>query len=217
MENSVDKYWTIRLRAVQENLARNNFDAYVAASVADAKHLVMNEIMPPLAVKTVGFGGSMTLKETGIYDALCESTELRVFRSDLSAQSAEDKIEVRRKSLLVDIFFTGTNALVADGTLVNLDMIGNRVAALSFGPKYVVVVVGRNKIVEDLESAMERIKEYVAPINAMRLSMKTPCATTAECADCQSSQRICNTWAINEKSFPKKRIIVVLVNEDLGF
>lgn len=102
------------------------------------------------------------------------------------------------------------------GHLVNLDMIGNRVAALTFGPKKVVVLIGRNKIVPDLESAMYRIKDYAAPTNAMRLDCKTPCAKTSECADCKSPGRICNSWAITEKSFPKNRITVILIDEELG-
>jgi hypothetical protein len=117
---------------------------------------------------------------------------------------------------VVDLYLTGTNAVTEDGCLVNLDMIGNRVAALTFGPKKVVVFVGRNKIVSDLESAMYRIKDYAAPTNAMRLNCKTPCVKTSECADCKSPGRICNTWTITEKSYPKERVTVVLINEDLG-
>jgi hypothetical protein len=96
-------------------------------------------------------------------------------------------------------------------------MIGNRVGALTFGPKNVVVVVGRNKLVLGLEEGMQRIKDYVAPVNTMRLDKKTPCAKTGECHDCSSPDRICNTWTITEKSFPKGRIIVILVNEELGY
>ncbi len=106
--------------------------------------------------------------------------------------------------------------MTEDGHLVNLDMTGNRVAALTFGPKKVVVFVGRNKIVADLESAMCRIKDYAAPANAMRLNYKTPCVKTSVCADCKSPSRICNTWTITEKSYPKKRVAVILINEELG-
>jgi hypothetical protein len=117
----------------------------------------------------------------------------------------------------VDLFVTGSNAITVDGTLVNLDMIGNRVGALTFGPRNVIVLAGRNKIVTDLDEAMYRIKNYVAPVNAMRLDKKTPCIKTSYCQDCKSPDRICNTWTITEKAFPPKRIKVVLVNEDLGF
>ena len=96
-------------------------------------------------------------------------------------------------------------------------MYGNRVAGIAFGPKHVIIMVGRNKIVPDLEEAMFRIKNYAAPVNTMRLDKKTPCARTSCCEDCKSPDRICNTWTITEKSFPKGRIKIVLINEDLGF
>ena len=118
---------------------------------------------------------------------------------------------------MTDLFITGTNAITTSGHLINLDMIGNRIAALTFGPRNVVVLAGRNKVVADLEAAWERIKAYAAPVNSMRLGMKTPCAATGVCHDCTSPQRICNTWTITEKSFPKGRVRVVLINEDLGF
>jgi L-lactate utilization protein LutB len=130
--------------------------------------------------------------------------------------SFEELIERRRKSLLVDLFITGTNAVTEDGQLVNLDMLGNRVAALTFGPKHVVVVVGRNKIVPSVDEAMFRVKNIAAPANAMRLDKKTPCVKTSYCEECKSPDRICNTWTITEKSYPKGRVKVVLVNQDLG-
>ena len=111
----------------------------------------------------------------------------------------------------------GTNAVTEAGQLVNLDMIGNRIAGIAFGPKNVIVFIGRNKIVPDLESAMFRIKNYAAPVNTMRLSKKTPCSKTSYCEECKSSDRICNTWTITEKSFPQGRIKVVLINEESGF
>ena len=216
MENPIENYWIKRLAEVAERLTENNFDAYVVESSAAAQECVMNTILPDLEFSTIGFGGSMTLKSTGIFDMVCDLPDVELLRSDLPDLSIEEKMEVRRQSLLTDLFFTGTNGVTEDGMLVNLDMIGNRVAALTFGPKHVVVLVGRNKIVSNLETAMARIKDYVAPANAMRLDMKTPCVKTGYCADCSSPARICNSWTITEKSFPKKRTIVVLINEDLG-
>jgi hypothetical protein len=99
---------------------------------------------------------------------------------------------------------------------VNLDMMGNRIGGITFGPKNVIILLGRNKIVPDLDDAMFRIKNYVAPINAMRLDMNTPCSKTSYCEECKSPDRICNTWTITEKSFPKGRVKIVLINEDLG-
>lgn len=95
-------------------------------------------------------------------------------------------------------------------------MIGNRIGGITFGPRSVVILAGRNKIVPDLEAAMKRIRNFTAPVNAMRLDKKTPCCKTSHCEDCKSPDRICNTWTITEKSFPKGRVKVVLINEDLG-
>jgi len=131
--------------------------------------------------------------------------------------SPEESFERRRQSLLADLFIAGSNAVTEDGKLVNLDGTGNRIGSINFGPRNVVVIVGRNKLVADLEAAMYRVKNSAAPINAMRLDKKTPCATTSFCQDCSSPDRICNFWSITEKSFPKQRIKVIIINEDLGF
>ena len=125
-------------------------------------------------------------------------------------------LERRRQALQADLFITGTPAVTETGQMENLDMIGNRIGALTFGPKWVIVLVGRNKIAADLDEAMFRVKNYVAPVNSMRLDKKTPCVKTSYCEECKSPDRICNTWTITEKSFPKGRVKVVLINEDLG-
>jgi len=158
----------------------------------------------------------MTFTSTGIYDAVKGLPDLQVLDVFDKSLAPEKALELRRQALLVDLFISGTNAVIETGELVNLDMYGNRVAAITFGPKNVVVLVGRNKIVPDLDTAMFRVKNYVAPTNAMRLDKKTPCVKTSYCEDCNSPDRICNSWTITEKSFPKGRIKVVLINEDLG-
>ena len=158
----------------------------------------------------------MTLHATGILDTLQRYPGLNIIKTFEKGVARSEIIERRRQALLVDFFITGTSAVTECGKLVNLDMVGNRVAAITFGPKNVVILVGRNKIVSDIESAMSRIKDYAAPINAIRHEFKTPCAKTSICGDCKSPDRICNTWTITEKSFPKGRIKVVLINEELG-
>jgi hypothetical protein len=158
----------------------------------------------------------MTFIATGLYNAIKENSDLIVLDAFDKHITGEEKLELRRQSLLVDLFITGANAITEMGQLVNLDMIGNRIGGITFGPKHVIILVGRNKIVHDLEAAMNRIKNYVAPTNAMRLDMKTPCVKTSHCEECKSPERICNTWTITEKSFPKGRVKVVLINEDLG-
>ena len=158
----------------------------------------------------------MTFKATGLYKELKNIAEYKVLDTFDEKISLDEKNALRRQSLLVDLFITGTNAVTEAGQLVNLDMIGNRIGALTFGPKWVILLVGRNKIAADLDEAMFRVKNYAAPVNCMRLDKKTPCVKTSYCEECKSPDRICNTWTITEKSFPKGRVKVVLINEDLG-
>jgi L-lactate utilization protein LutB len=216
MDNPIANYWKFRLADLKEALEDNNFEVFIADNAVDAGHLVLEKILPKTGAKTVSWGGSMTFIATGLYDAVKDMPNLDVLDTFNKNLSPEDALELRRQSLLVDLFITGTNAVTETGELVNLDMFGNRVAGITFGPKHVVIFVGRNKIVPDLEAAMERIKEYAAPTNAMRLDKKTPCAKTSLCEECKSPDRICNSWTITQKSFPKGRIKVVLINKELG-
>ena len=216
MEKPIVNYWQGRLKELKEALETNNFEVFLADNGAEAKRIVQEEILPKTGAKTVSWGGSMTFTATGLHDALKSAVGLEVVDTFDKSKSSEEKLELRRQALLSDLFITGTNAVTEDGMLVNLDMIGNRVGALTFGPKHVVILVGRNKIVSDLDEAMWRIRNYVAPINAMRLDKKVPCVKTSYCEDCKSPDRICNTWTITEKSYPKGRVKVVLINEDLG-
>ncbi len=216
MENPITNYWQIRLTDLKETLEGNNFEVFIADTAVDAGHLVLEKILPKTGAKTVSWGGSMTFIATGLYDAIKGNPKLEVLDVFNKNLSPEDALKLRRESLFADLFITGTNAITETGELVNLDMVGNRVAGITFGPKHVVIMAGRNKIVPDLEAAMVRIKEYAAPANAMRLDKKTPCVKTSFCADCKSPDRICNTWTITQKSFPKGRIKVVLINEGLG-
>jgi hypothetical protein len=216
MEKPIENYWQIRLNEVKGSLEGNNFEVFIAENVAQAKKIVLEEIFPKTGAKSVSWGGSMTFLATGLYEAVKGIPGLEVLDTYDKSLTPEQSYELRRKSLLVDLFFTGSNAVTEGGMLVNLDMIGNRVGGLTFGPRHVVVLVGRNKIVSDLDEAMMRIKNYAAPTNAMRLDKKTPCVKTSYCEECKSPERICNTWAMTEKSFPKGRVKVILINQDLG-
>jgi len=216
MEKPIENYWELRLKRVKAALEDNNFDVFLAVDADEAVEIVQKKIIPGLNPGSISWGGSMTFTAIGLYDALRNSMDFDVLDTYAKLGSREEVIELRRKALLVDLFFTGTNAVTESGMLVNLDMIGNRVGALTFGPKNVVVLAGRNKIVADLDEAMSRIKDYVAPANAMRLDMKTPCVSTGSCEDCRSPSRICNTWTITEKAYPKGRVKIILINKDLG-
>jgi len=216
MVNPVEYYWQVRLADLKKALEANNFEAFVTNNAAEAKDIVLNEILPETGAGSISWGGSMTVMAIGLYEAVKNNPDLEILDTFDKSLPPQKALERRREALLVDLFITGTNAVTEIGQLVNLDMYGNRVAGITFGPRYVVILIGRNKIVSDLEEAMLRIKNYAAPTNAMRLDKKTPCTKTSSCQECNSPDRICNTWTITEKSFPAGRIKVVLINEDLG-
>jgi hypothetical protein len=216
MDKPVDHYWNIKLNNLKENLEKNNFDVFIAQSLQEVRSIVMETLIPGIRPVSVSWGGSMTFVASGLYDELKEYPSMTVLDTFDKDISVGENLERRRQSLLVDLYITGTNAVTENGMLVNLDMIGNRIAALTFGPKHVVLIIGRNKIVPGLEEAMDRVKDLAAPANAMRLDKKTPCVKTASCHECESPDRICNTWTITQKSFPKGRVKIILLNGDEG-
>ncbi len=216
MENPIDNYWKLRLAELKNIFEGNNFNVHIAENAENARSIVLDKIIPKIKPKSVSWGGSMTFKDTGLYDALKDIDGIDVLDTFDKSISRQEMQELRRQALLSDLFITGTNAMTETGQLVNLDMIGNRVAGITFGPKNVIILAGRNKLVLDFEEAVERIKNYSAPTNVMRLGKKNPCSKTAYCEDCSSPDRICNTWTITDKSFPKGRITIVLINADMG-
>ncbi len=216
MENPIENYWRKRLTDLKAVLESNNYQVFVAETCEEAKKIVLDDIIPDINAGSVSWGGSMTFMKTGLYEILKDRKDIKVLDAFDKNVSRQEIQECRRNSLLVDLFITGTNAVTESGKLVNLDMIGNRVASITFGPKHVIILVGRNKIVADIDEAIERIKNYAAPVNVMRLDKKNPCSKSSYCEDCKSPDRICNTWTITEKSFPKGRVKVVLINQDIG-
>lgn len=217
MHPKLTDHFAARLEQTAKALRKNNFAAHVAATAEDAKKLILETLIPELKPASVAFGGSMTIVDSGIYEAVKAIPNIKIFDTYNYSLPPAEMIELRRQALLCDLFLTGTNAVTETGALVNLDGTGNRVASLTFGPKKVIVIVGRNKLCPDEYSAMERIRDVAAPVNAARLNKKTPCTATHRCEDCPSPERICNTWTITVKSAPKERTTVILVNEDFGF
>jgi len=219
MDHPLDRHWSARLGHVKDALEANNFEVHLAASEAEARQIVLERILPPLGAKRIARGGSLTVTASGLVEAIRSDPAyeyIDVFETRSDPAWKEERQERMGRALLADAFLSGTNAVTEEGQLVNLDMIGNRVAGIAFGPKAVVILAGRNKVVENLEAAISRIKRLAAPANAVRLDKKTPCAQTSFCEECKSSDRICNVWTITEKSYPKGRIKVVLINKDLG-
>ena len=204
------------LERCRRNLVRRGFEARIAATTEEARQILWEEIRAA-APETICFGDSMTMKATGIVDDLPRDGHYRLFDGFDPAMPRPQKLAIRRQGLLADLFITGINAVTEDGALLWLDMIGNRIAPIAFGPRKVLLVVGRNKITPTREAAEERIRTIAAPQNIARHpGFRTPCAVTGVCADCYSEDRICNTHLRMERCFPRKRITVVLIDEDLG-
>jgi hypothetical protein len=193
-------------------LKKNNFEALFVPDAKAALEEVMRRI-PDGA--TVGVGGSVTLNQIGLLDALGKRN-IRLIWPFQQARNDEERIELVRKSFSSDIFLSSTNAVTEDGKLFNVDATGNRVGAMFIGPKSVIVISGVNKIVKDIEAAEKRVKEWTAPQNAKRLKRKTPCVETGVCADCSSPDRICNIYVTLAKRPSRTDVIIILVGEKLG-
>ena len=207
-------YETLGRKAV-EALKRNNFDAAYVADSAEACETILAQI-PEGA--TLGFGGSMTLQAIGLFERLKAGPYHPINPPwNEGSLSREERTALRRQALMADVFLTGTNAVTLDGKLVNTDATANRVAAMLFGPKKTIVAVGVNKIVRTLDDALDRVANVASPANARRLALDTPCATTGECSDCRSSQRICNATVILHKKPIGLSFGVVMIGEELGF
>lgn len=198
------------------SLKANNFAVYLATDPAHAARIIRDDILPEITPQVVSYGDSMTLMETGVLNDFRDDPGVTFIDTFEQGVDRPTILQRRREALLSDLFLTGTNALTADGKLVNLDMVGNRVAGLVYGPLNVIVTVGVNKIVPDVEAAQQRIREIAAPKNALRHNAKTPCARTGRCMDCKSPERICNVWTITAKSWPAGRIRVVVIDRDMG-
>ncbi len=165
--------------------------------------------------ETIGHGGSDTLRELGVLDRLA-ALGPRFLNRYAFGPSYEEQLDIRRRNLAAGVFVASSNAASVEGALVNVDGDGNRVAALAFGPRRVVLFVGRNKLCDDLDQAIHRARHVAAPRLAARLGVRTPCATTGTCHDCASPERICSYVSIIDHCNPPERISIYLIDEDLG-
>jgi len=206
----------LRVEKTLEGLRRNGFDSIYAPDM-EAAVLTVLELIPEDAL--VGIGGSVTLRELGLLEAL-EDRGNRLanhWQARERGASAEEIMEVRRQHINSDIFITSTNAVTEAGELINVDGGGQRVAAMIFGPRKVVVVAGVNKIVGDIDEGLDRVRNVAAPMNAKRLNRGTPCAVTGVCSDCNSEDRICNVTSIIHRRPRDTDITIILVGEALGY
>lgn len=215
-KSGIESVWDLRLDEVKKNLESNGFIVTLLSDLQAAVGYFKDTLLPEISPQSVSVGGSETVTHSGIYDIL-NSSGLKFINPYAAGLSPEESMECRRQGLLSDLYVCSTNALVRDGSLLNLDGVGNRVSALAFGPKKVVLLVGRNKICDDLDTAISRIKEFAAPANNIRIGKKNPCTKTGYCMDCKGPERICNIWTLMARCAPKGRIHILLINEDLGF
>ena len=200
-----------RIKRTMEAVRANNMEAYYVKTAAEVLPFVEN-LIP--AGATVSNGGSVSLDETGVMKLLASG---RYNYLDRSKVSGEELDKLFRDVFFADWYLASTNAITEAGELYNVDGNSNRVAAMTFGPKNVLLVVGYNKIVKDIHEASRRVKEVAAPANTDRLSCKTPCAVTGTCSDCHSPARICCTTTIHRYQRIPGRIKVLFVGESLGF
>ncbi len=194
-------------------LEKNRFQAEYVPDRAAALKRALELIAPDAAV---GVGGSVTLEEVGLAEALHHRGNKLIEREGPGI-TPEIALANRRAMLTSDVFITSSNAITLDGQLVNIDGTGNRVAAMIFGPKKVLVIAGINKVVPDVNAAFERIEFLAAPANNKRIGLPNPCTTTGICMDCESPKRICNATTILHKRPSQSDITILLVGENLGY
>ena len=212
MADPKQKYYEKRAQVLIKNLKSRHFEAYYCADKASALEKAL-ELIPKGA--TVGWGGAMSAQQIGLIDALNAGAYNAIDRDKTA--TPEEREQAMKKCLLADVFVTGANALSLDGQMVNIDGMGNRVAAIVYGPGSVVVIAGINKVADTLEAAVTRARTVAAPMNKQRFPVQTPCEVTGSCADCKSDGCICNQILITRNCRPAGRIKVILVGEELGF
>jgi len=209
MENLPADYIPITL----ERLRKNGMDAFYYPTAREAAEEILRQI-PREA--TVGVGGSITVREMGIPEALIKRGQ-KVY-DHWQEKTKEARHAIGRLQQQSDYFLTSTNALTLDGKLINVDASGNRVTSMIFGPSHVIVVAGINKIVLNLEAGLARLKKIAAPKNCQRRKDSTPCAQDLVCRDCESPGRLCRvTTIIERKPFGLDRLSVYLISEELGY
>ena len=212
MATPIDKYYQKRGEILVKNLKARHFDAWYCDTKEEALAKAL-ELIPEGS--TVGWGGALSAQQIGLMDALNKGNYAAIDRDRCA--TPEEKAQAAKESMFADFFLTGANALSLDGQMVNIDGAGNRVSAIIFGPKNVLVIAGMNKVLDDLDAAVNRARTVAAPMNTQRFDPNTPCAVTGSCADCKVEGCICNHIVITRHCRPVGRIKFILVGEPLGF
>lgn len=195
-----------------KNLSKRNIEGFYCSSSESAVSLAMDIIGEN---STVSFGGSATLKETGLLDILKNSSNQVI--EPFSAKTLEEKRQFYLNCVTSNYFLMSSNAITIDGELINIDGNGNRVACLIHGPEHVLLLIGMNKVVPDVDTGISRVQNTASPINAVSLNKKTPCGLTGHCGNCHSADCMCCQVVITRHSRHNGRIKVILIGEELGF
>ncbi len=213
MDEFVEGHWRIIIDTTLESFEKHGFEAFFFRTRQEAVKFIMDKASD---CSTVGIGGTHTARALGIVPMLEEAGKVVYDHWKLNI-GTEEELECRRNQMRSDLFITSANALTMTGEIVNREGVGNRINAMTFGPKKVVVVAGRNKVVPDLDSAIARIEEKAAPIRAMSLNRKTPCVKAGYCMDCDAPDRICRITSIIHRKPSFTQISVVILDEELGY
>ena len=211
MATPKEKYYEKRGNILVKNLQSRHFEAYYCANKEEALKKAL-ELIPEGS--SVGWGGAQTCEQIGLMDALKAGNYRAMDRS--LANTPEEREQMMHDMLAADVFLSGANGLSLDGQMVNIDGTGNRVAAIVYGPKSILVVAGMNKVEDTLEDAIRRARTVAAPMNNQRFDNDNPCAVTGTCGNCKNEKCICNQILVTRHCRPVGRIKFILVGEDLG-
>ncbi|MDF2634359.1 MAG: Lactate utilization protein [Pelosinus sp.] len=200
-------------KKVVDALIKNEFDAVYFSTTGEAATFILDHVKPGTKV---GFGGSMTINSMAIQDKV-KAVGGEVIDHGAPGLTIEQRVAIAREEMLSDLFLCSSNAITLDGMLVNIDGMGNRVSAMTFGPKKVIVVVSADKICKDEKAAFERLEGIAAPMNNRRLDIANPCTRTGSCMNCQTKTRICRVYSVMKKKPMVTDITVVIVGENCGY
>jgi len=214
MQNNYQEWlWSKWAEISVKNLKENGFDAIFVPNTTEARTIILDRFS---SYDSYGVGGSDTIRKIGILEDL-KAMGKTIYDHWQEGLSGEENLDIRLKQGRCDCFFCSANGISLTGEIVNVDGVGNRTNAMTFGPKKVVMVAGMNKMVPDLAAAIKRVHDIAAPMRAKSLEMQTPCAETGICNDCKSPQRICRVTTILHRRPMLTDMTVILINERLGF
>ena len=211
MATPKELYYAKRGEILVKNLQSRHFEAYYCATRQEALAKAL-ELIPEGA--TVGWGGALSAQQIGLTEAVKQGNYRAIDRDKCA--TPEERVQAARESMFADVFLTGANGLSLDGQMVNIDGTGNRVGAIVYGPKTVLVIAGMNKVMDSLDEALRRARTVAAPMNKQRFLGNTPCSVTGACGDCKSEGCICNQIVITRNRRPAGPTQFVLVGDELG-